>query len=684
MTRSQFKHPLFVAGLFLRVFMLVVLLPHAAMIWYVPFMESSVASFSIDPWRVFLASGGSSLAFPYGYVMWLALLPLSALCHFAGIAPYLGYGLTLLAADVGLLVVLQRLIAIPYRTMLLVYWLSPIVLFATYWLGLNDIIPVFILCLAILSARRLRLMEAGALCGAAVSAKLSMVIAVPLFFIYLYRNRTLRHLLLPYIVGLFATLAVLGAPFVMSQDAAHMLFSNPEMGKVYDFVIHIGSGVNLYVLPMAYIMMLFVVWNIRRISSELFLVLLGVSFFLVLLLTPASPGWYVWIMPLLVFCQASIGLTGIFLVGGFSAFYAIANFLAMPRPTIVGMDMIDQSASFINNALGERGIGLLNTLLVTTGCMLLATVWHNAVRKNDYFRISRRPFVIGISGDSGSGKDTLVNSLIGLLGRCSVVSLSGDDYHFWDRQKPMWQVMTHLNPRANDLEKFSRDLLALVDGKSIQSRQYDHKEGMKTEAKKIKSNDFIIASGLHALYLPVLRDCYDLSIFLDMDEGLRRYFKMRRDVEERGHSVERAKADLDKRETDAGKFVRQQAEHADLVLSLQPAQPRSVEKEGSALPLRLKLSVRMKRGEDGESLARMLIGVCGLQVDMALGNGSSELSLSIEGDASAEDVMMAACKLMPDMMELLDTKPVWEGGMEGIMQIIILSHINQALRRRLI
>ena len=34
-----------------------------------------------------------------------------------------------------------------------------------------------------------------------------------------------------------------------------------------------------------------------------------------------------------------------------------------------------------------------------------------------------------------------------------VVNLSGDDYHLWDRQKPIWQVMTHLNP-TNDLRDF--------------------------------------------------------------------------------------------------------------------------------------------------------------------------------------------------------------------------------------
>ena len=48
--------------------------------------------------------------------------------------------------------------------------------------------------------------------------------------------------------------------------------------------------------------------------------------------------------------------------------------------------------------------------------------------------MTRRPFVIGISGDSGSGKDTFANSIEGLFGKHSVTKLSGDDYHLWDRK----------------------------------------------------------------------------------------------------------------------------------------------------------------------------------------------------------------------------------------------------------
>ncbi len=664
--------------------MLAIVLPQAATQWYVPFLEVSIKQPGIDPWHAFLNSGGTMLAFPYGYVMWLVFLPLTVLIYLVGLNLYWGYGLTILAVDLGLLVILQRLISISDRKLLLVYWLSPILLFASYWLGLNDIIPVSLLCLALLNIKRFRMTEAGVLCGLAVSAKLSMVLAVPLFGIYLYRNKSLRNFLMPFLIGLSGTLIVFGLPFVLSRDALQMLLSNPEMAKIYDLALQGGIGTKIYVLPMVYTLTLFLAWSIRRISFDLFLALLCIAFFLVLLLTPASPGWFIWVIPFLVFYQAKSGSIAIALVGCFTLLYIVTTFLISPPPSVLGSHIIAQFASNLISTLGERGSDLLHTLLLTFGIILVIRIWRETVRNNDFFRISRRPLVIGIAGDSGSGKDTLVKSLIGLLGHHSVVTLSGDDYHFWDRHKPMWEVMTHLNPRANDLEQFAQDLITLADGKAIQSRHYDHASGRKSRSNRIMSNDFIIASGLHALYLPIMRKCYNLSIYLDIDEGLRRYFKIQRDVHERHHSFEKVLNAIEKREADGDMFIRPQAAHADLVLSLKPIHPLNLENTSNTNRPRLKLTMKAGQGIIEESLVRVLIGICGLHVDMALSGDNSEVELTIEGETSSEDVALAVQTLLPEMVGLLDINPLWEDGMKGLIQLVVLAHIKQTLQRRLI
>jgi hypothetical protein len=77
---------------------------------------------------------------------------------------------------------------------------------------------------------------------------------------------------------------------------------------------------------------------------------------------------------------------------------------------------------------------------------------------------------IGIAGDSGAGKDTLSNALEGLFGEYSVTKISGDNYHLYSRGEPVWDLITHLNPKANDLKKSSSDLATLISRKNIYSK----------------------------------------------------------------------------------------------------------------------------------------------------------------------------------------------------------------------
>ena len=617
-------------------------------------------------------------AFPYGIVMWLVFMPAAFVSKLSGLPLLYGYGVTLAAADFGLLLTLRKLLPGRDRLLLAVYWLSPIVLLASYVLGFNDLVPVLLLTLSLYCVKRLKFIPAGALCIAAVSAKLSMVLALPFFAIYLIHNRPLRRLLPDFLKGAIAAAVLLGLPFLFSSAGLHMLFSNPEMGKIYSFALRIGDTALIYVVPLVYLLMAYAAWRVRRLNFDMFQAILGMAFLLVVLLTPASPGWFIWAMPLLVSYQVASGRVAIGLAAAFSLLYAV-NCLATIPVTLAGYGQIGPAILYLSGESAGRALSLLHTALTAIGIVLAVRIWRETISLNDYFRLSRKPFVIGIAGDSGSGKDTLANALAGLFGDPSVARLSGDDYHLWDRQKPMWQVMTHLNPMSNDLEGFANDLVSLADGKAIQARQYDHETGKMSRPKLVRSNDFVIASGLHALYLPTLRNLYNLSIYLNIDEDLRRHFKVQRDVYQRGHDLETVTSALARREPDSAKFIRPQEGHADLTLSLQPIHPRILE-EGSG-PLRFKLLARSRDSLGELSLIRALVGVCGLHVDK-LNYGEVESHLVIEGETTAQDIALAARMLCPRTLEFLDIKPVWQDGILGLMQLITLSHINQVLTER--
>jgi hypothetical protein len=60
------------------------------------------------------------------------------------------------------------------------------------------------------------------------------------------------------------------------------------------------------------------------------------------------------------------------------------------------------------------------------------------------------------------------------------------------------------------------------------------------------------------------------------------------------------------------------------------------------------------------------------------------VQLTIEGETSAQDIEMAARMISPRVFDFLDIKPDWKDGVMGLMQLITLSHINQALTKRFI
>jgi len=680
--KALFVNPMFFIGLSIRFALIVSLSPFAASAWYEPFLDVSTSAVTVDPWSQWIASGGTPIAFPYGFAMWLAFLPMTLMAKLVNLPVHYAYGLTLLAADASLLFTLGRFWPNRRRLLLIAYWLSPIVILATYGLGFNDVIPALLLTIALLFLRRVELKWAGALCAAAISAKLSMGLALPFFAVYLYGNRALRQRFPRFISGFVFSALLFAVPFLLSEAGRLMLFSNPEMDKVYQLAVGLGGDVSIYVVPLVYMVILYLTWWVKRLNFELFYAMAGMAFLVIVLMTPASPGWFIWSIPFLALYQLTSGRTSVVIIGVFSGFYVLSTLLVTPLVFANGSLFELDSALQISGQLGGNAASLLHTSMVGIGILLAIRIWQEAIGRNEFFRLSRKPFVIGIAGDSGSGKDTFANSITGLFGQHSVVRLSGDDYHLWDRQKPIWHVMTHLNPMANDLERFSNDLVSLTNGKGIQSRHYNHEIGKIGKATRIESNDFIITSGLHALYLPILRDVCDLKVFLDIDEGLRHYLKLNRDVHKRGHSAQEVLSSFEQRKPDSERFIRPQSAHADLIFSLQPIHPRMLEELDYKHALRLKLVIRTRHQLSDLSLNRVLIGVCGLHVDLEASQYGSEVKMTVEGESEAADVAIAAQMLCPRVLEFLDFEPEWHDGMTGLMQLVTLSHINQKLAKR--
>lgn len=178
-----------------------------------------------------------------------------------------------------------------------------------------------------------------------------------------------------------------------------------------------------------------------------------------------------------------------------------------------------------------------------------------------------RPVILGVVGDSASGKTTLSRGLVRVLGEDCVAHICTDDYHRYDRAQRAELQITPLHPDANHLDIIAQDLAHLRAGEPILKPVYRHQDGTFGPAAYVRPERFTIVEGLLGYHLPQMRDVYDVRVFLAPPEDLRRRWKVRRDCSRRGYTTDQVLAELDRREADSEAFIRPQRRYADMVVS---------------------------------------------------------------------------------------------------------------------
>ena len=179
------------------------------------------------------------------------------------------------------------------------------------------------------------------------------------------------------------------------------------------------------------------------------------------------------------------------------------------------------------------------------------------------------PIILGIVGDSASGKTTLSAGIAQILGedRCTVICT--DEYHRFDRRERTENGLSAIDPRANYLDILEQALRHLREGDPILKPVYDHTDGTIGRPEYVKPKDFVIAEGLLGYTTRAMRDCYDVKIYLDPDEDLRVKWKIHRDTTKRGYRRDEVLASLERRREDSPKYMHPQRTFADIVIRFQ-------------------------------------------------------------------------------------------------------------------
>jgi uridine kinase len=153
----------------------------------------------------------------------------------------------------------------------------------------------------------------------------------------------------------------------------------------------------------------------------------------------------------------------------------------------------------------------------------------------------QQSLVIGIAGGTGSGKTTVTNKILELLDRERVVVIQHDSY-YKDISAHHGLTPDKINfdhPNSLETDLLARHLRDLKSGKPVEQPIYNFTTHRRlTDTRKVEPKEIIIVEGILIFVEKVLRELMDIKIFLDTDADERLIRRIRRDLLERGRSVE--------------------------------------------------------------------------------------------------------------------------------------------------
>ncbi|HEY6881417.1 MAG TPA: hypothetical protein VI299_25505, partial [Polyangiales bacterium] len=533
--------PLFWLGCVIKLACAALFGSHYATRWFAPFAYEFVHSHFANPWQAFVST--EPLAFPYGPSM-LALVSLPfAPALFTSFDPSSHLGMFLLriplfAADFTICLLLMRWLRLHARSAIVGYWLSPIVIYATYMHGQLDLIPTALLCVALFLMFSQRTILAGVVLGVGLSAKLHLLISLPFAIVYLARQQRRPRAVYEFSAATLLTVAAIYAPVVGSEAFRSMVFGSHEAEKIWAVSVPYGlNGLVLYVAPAALFVGFLRFASYRKVNRELTLMFIGALYVALVALVPPQPGWFIWSIPFVAYLGVRFTRTGRYVLAALSIAYLGYFFVGDPQTFLesadpllgdgFGMLRAGELAALSPRMFGEHGASIAWTLLFSTTVLAGIEMYRKGVRSNGVYRFREQSFMIGIGGDSGAGKHTLGRDLATSLGQ-QISLINGDDDHKWERGHAMWRRYTHLDPRGNLLHEQAAALAALRRGGDVRKRHYDHDAGRFTVPLLLRPSDFVAIVGLHPFYLPSQRQLLELKVFVDPLEDLRRDWKVSR------------------------------------------------------------------------------------------------------------------------------------------------------------
>jgi len=153
----------------------------------------------------------------------------------------------------------------------------------------------------------------------------------------------------------------------------------------------------------------------------------------------------------------------------------------------------------------------------------------------------KKPYIIGITGGSGSGKTRFLNGLMDQFTDDEVCLISQDNYYRERDKQPVDDkgVKNFDLPESIDFEAYKNDILALKAGNPIHRLEYTFNNPNVTPKQiELAPAPVIVVEGIFVLYYQEIADILDLKVFIEAKDYIKLSRRIVRDDKERGYDLE--------------------------------------------------------------------------------------------------------------------------------------------------
>jgi len=149
--------------------------------------------------------------------------------------------------------------------------------------------------------------------------------------------------------------------------------------------------------------------------------------------------------------------------------------------------------------------------------------------------------IIGICGGTGSGKTTVANRILESVSASEVVFIQQDSYYrnLTDLPLDYRGIANFDHPDALDNDLLVNHIRRLKSGEAIDLPLYDFKTHMRlNDTRSVQPKPIVIVEGILIFADPRLLEQMDIKVFVDTPDDIRFIRRLRRDIAERGRTVE--------------------------------------------------------------------------------------------------------------------------------------------------